>query len=369
MKRSILIDATEEKIKAALLEDDKLAEYFTAGTSCAGNIYLGKVNNMIKGNKTAFIDIGMDKNALLSCDEGENYCPGSLIIVQAVREPIGDKGAKVVSGITLQGTLAVLTPHTNVIGVSKKIEDHLIREQLKNSVSELLPEGIGCIIRTEAAHAAPAELSYEIKSLINLWNEILKNSHNSLKPALLHSAGSDLDRYIKEKILQDSSCTIKVNDKVLFDKLSKSYGNSVGYSDSGKQFFSLYRIERDLKQALQRKVWLNDGSFIVFDKTEALTVIDVNSGKSTGAGTSALKVNLEAAEEIVRQIRLRNIAGIIIIDFINMNGNGDGDKLLKHLSSEFKKDSSPTCIYGFTRLGLAELSRKRIGRPLSEQVD
>ena len=369
MNKSILIDATEERIKAALLEDGRLAEYFSAGMSCAGNIYLGKVNNMIKGNKTAFVDIGMEKNALLSCDGGENYSPGSLIIVQAVREPIGDKGAKVVSDVALQGTLAVLTPHTDVIGVSKKIEDPLIREQLKNAAAALLPEGIGCIIRTEAAHAASDELSYELTSLVALWNEILKNSRNSLKPVLLRSAGSDLERYIAEKVSQDADCTVKVNNKVLFDKLSKAYGNSVGYSDSGKQFFSLYRIERDLKQALQRKVWLNDGSFIVFDRTEALTVIDVNSGKSTGSGASALKVNLEAAEEIVRQVRLRNIAGIIIIDFINMSGKDDEDKLLRHLSEEFKKDSSPCCIYGFTRLGLVELSRKRIGRPLNEHLD
>ena len=368
MKKNILIDTTEERINVALLEDNRLAEYFTAGLSCSGNIYLGKVDNMIKGNKTAFIDIGMEKNALLSCEDGEKYSPGSLIVVQAVREPIGDKGAKVVSDITLQGSLAVLTPRSSVIGVSKKIEDPSLRESLKTQADELLPEGMGCIIRTEAANAASEDIAEELKALLCLWNEILKNSCNSLKPALLHSPGSDLFRYIKEKTSSEEECQISVNDKVLFDELSRQYGSIVQYSDSGSQLFGLYRIDRDLKQAVQRRVWLKNGAFIVFDRTEALTVIDVNSGKSTGAGASALKVNLEASEEIVRQIRLRNIAGIIIIDFINMDNKNDENTLLKYLSDEFKKDSSPTCIYGFTRLGLMELSRKRIGRPLSEQL-
>lgn len=367
MKKLILIDNRDGITRVALLENDRLAEYFTVGASCTGNIYLGKVNNMIKGNKTAFIDIGTDKNALLTCESGEVYCPGSLIVVQATREPIGDKGAKVSADITLQGTLAVLTPQTPTIGVSKKIDDPILRESLKASASAILPDGVGCILRTESASATSEALADELNALVARWREIERCSHNSLKPVLLHSAEDGLDSYIKEKLVDD--CTVKTNDKALYDKLSVQYGDCIAYSDSGAQFFGLYRIERDLKQASQRKVWLDDGAYIVFDRTEAMTVIDVNSGKATGSGTTALKVNLEAADEIVRQVRLRNLAGIIIIDFINMNGKHDEDALLAHLTECFKADRSPTCIYGFTRLGLIEMSRKRLGKPLNEYLE
>ncbi|NLY92172.1 MAG: Rne/Rng family ribonuclease [Firmicutes bacterium] len=392
MEKEFLINVTPSETRMAVLEDGKLVELSIESSSAQrqiGNIYRGKVENVLPGMQAAFIDIGMEKNAFLFIDDllperGENGSAsisdllreGQEIIVQLVKEPMGNKGARVVTNLTIPGRYLVLMPTVDYIGISRRIEDEKERERLKKIAAHLKPKGMGLIIRTAAEGLQEEDLESDRDFLINLWQKILKKTKKGPTPALLFH-----DHDLLYRILRD--LFTKEVDRLIIDDLS-TYEKALDILSglgphlrekvklfTGTSLFSVYGVEHQIEQALQRKIWLETGAYLVFDQTEALTVVDVNTGKFTGSTCledTVFHTNLAAAKEIARQIRLRNIGGIIIIDFIDMCDEGSRKQVLDCLAVELQKDKVKTNILGFTSLGLLEMTRKKTRPSLREQL-
>lgn len=391
MFKEIVVHITPEETVVAVLEEHKLVEIYierSLNQRLVGNIYRGKVANVLPGMQAAFIDIGLEKNAFLyvedafpgrvtgseeEVDEPQQVRPnigdllreGQTITVQVIKEPFGTKGARVTTNITLPGRYLVLMPTLNYIGVSRRIEGESERNRLKAIAGELCRDGIGAIVRTVAAGANADELKEDFNSLYKLWQKI-KNRPTGATPALIHRDLELLERVLRDILAEDIN-RILVNSKEAYQKtqeFAEIFAPYLKYKIVLKEADLLkeYNIPAQIEQALKRKVWLDCGGYIVIDQVEALTVIDVNTGKYVGGTTLAdtvLKTNLEAAREIARQLRLRNIGGIVIIDFIDMNDNGHRELVLETLEQELKKDRTKTNVLGITQLGLVELTRKK----------
>lgn len=395
MYKEIVVQVTPAETAVAVLEDQRLMEIYLEKEEnyhLAGNIYRGKVVNVLPGMQAAFVDIGLEKNAFLYVEDahpnkilrGEDESivkmpqisdllkVGQTVTVQVLKEPLGTKGARVTSNITLPGRFLVLMPTLNYVAISRRIEDETERVRLKNIVQKFLPEGVGVIIRTVAANASGEELEEDFHYLMSVW-EMVKEKSKIPPPALVHQDLGLFERILRDVLTEDVTKLV-VNSKEAFYKIME-FAEAVAPYLKGKvafkettDLFSEYNIPSQIEQALRRKVWLDCGGYLVIDEVEALTVIDVNTGKyigSTNLEETILKTNLEAAVEIARQLRLRNIGGIIIIDFIDMEKPAHQQQVLDVLERELKKDKVKTNVLGITQLGLVQLTRKKVSRSLS----
>lgn len=364
---------TNEKV-ATLIEDYNIVERYIIKhqENIEGNIYSGIVKNIVPGIKAAFVDIGKEKNAFIHFEDlykiNEEIKLNKKILVQVQKNPIKQKGAKLTANIKLTGRQIVLMPKTNFITISRKIEDEAQKQRLKEIVEKHIPSGFGAIIRTNCISATEEEICDDIQRLLNRWNKIQKNmlENESDLPCLIEE-NNDI---IKSLILgtADGKMNRIITNNEVFNKEIKNF-LEVYNLDSNvevefeKDVFEKYTIQKELQDLENNKVWLRCGGYIVMDKTEALTAIDVNSGKCVGKDNledTILKVNTEAAKEIAKQLRLRDIGGIIIIDFIDMQEDISKTKLLNCFVEETKKDRAKIQVEGFSKLNLLELTRKQM---------
>ncbi len=396
---SIIVDTGFGQTRVAVVEDNELVEIYvedTKHTSMVGNIYKGKVLNVFPGMEAAFIDIGTDKNAFLYVgdavqkveykedDEEENITPqasindvakqGQELLIQVVKEAIGTKGPRVTTNITLPGRFMVLVPGVDYIGISRRIEDEVERERLKEEVEKVRPKGYGVIIRTAAEGLLSSDFIEDINFLVKLWEKISSKDKNAPAPRLIHKDLGLVYRTVRDSFTLNIDKFI-INDKDEYSKVleivditSPGLKQRVEYYNKNYNIFEFYGINSKIPKALSRKVWLKSGGYIIIDPTEALTVIDVNTGKYTGNTTleeTIVKINIEAAKEIAKQLRLRDIGGIIIIDFIDMVNPGHQQQVLEELRHFLKRDKTKTHVVGISQLGLVEMTRKKMRQNLA----
>lgn len=398
MPKEIVADVGKELIKVGVVEDGELVELYIEkrlNESIVGNIYKGRVANVLKGMQAAFINIGLDKNAFLyvgdikrdMVDDGEIFekfdafsinemlRPGQDVVVQVIKDPIGTKGARVTTNITLAGRFLVLMPLVDNVGISRRIEDERERERLKTIINDIKVPPYGVIVRTAAEACTKEELEEDLKYLIRLWKDIKKSAKNLKSPALIYKDMDFLLRIARD-IFTNEVAKFHVNEKGAYEKIidycnniAPEFKEKVVFYENRLDLFKYFNIEKEIEKALSKKVWLKSGGYIVIDKTEALTVIDVNTGKYIGSvdlEDTVLTTNLEAAKEIAKQVRLRDIGGIILIDFIDMASEEHKRKVLEYLDAQFKKDRTKTQILDITALGLVEVTRKKIRQSIYE---
>lgn len=364
---------TNEKV-ATLIEDYKIVERYIIKNqdNIEGNIYSGIIKNIVPGIKAAFIDIGKEKNAFIHFEDlnkiNEEIKLNKKILVQVQKNSIKQKGAKLTANIKLTGRQIVLMPKTNFITISRKIEDEDQKQRLKEIVEKHIPNGFGAIIRTSCISATEEEICDDIQRLLNRWNKIQKKmlENESNLPCLIEE-NNDI---IKSLILgtADGNMNRIVTNNEMFNKEIENFLEAYNLDNNvkvelEKDVFEKYTMQKELQGLENNKVWLRCGGYIVIDKTEALTAIDVNSGKCVGKDNledTILRVNTEAAKEIAKQLRLRDIGGIIIIDFIDMQEDISKTKLLDCFVEETKKDRAKVQVEGFSKLNLLELTRKQM---------
>jgi ribonuclease G len=406
MQKMIIADANPHEARVALLEDGKLVEVQleTRGQErLVGNIYKGRVANILPGMQAAFVDIGLNKNAFLYAgdilvDESDFYFPDNKesgepnhprldvpniqdvlkpnqeIMVQVLKQPGGTKGARVTTHITLPGRLVVLMPTVDHVGVSRRIEDEDERERLKELVESIKPSGVGVIVRTVAEGCDEEHIGNEIKFLNRLWEKVQEKSDFLTAPRLIHAEETLLFRTVRDMFTEDVEQFV-INDTDYYNKVvavvnivAPEMKGKVSLFESDENIFDAYDIETKIEKALERKVWIKNGCYLVIDETEALTVVDVNTGKYIGEDNlqdTILNANVEAAQEIARQLRLRDISGIIVIDFIDMDNAENKQKVVDALIDALKCDRVKTNVLGMTELGLVEMTRKKTRRKLS----
>ncbi len=367
----IKVDTNEKSV--ILLNDYKIVEQYTINKeNIEGNIYLGTIKNIIPGLKAVFVDIGKTKNAFIHYEDlGKTKNEIKLnekILVQVQKNAVKQKGAKLTTNIKLIGRQIVLMPKKDFISVSRKIEDEGKREELKEIVKKYLPINCGAIIRTNCIFANEEEIRQDIQMLTARWNNIKNSIEKNMKnvPCIIEEDNSIVKSLIlatvDSKMSKITTNSKEYNEEILnFLKLYKL--ENIIKIELDNNVFEKYTIEKELQSLENNKVWLNCGGQIVIDKTEALTAIDVNSGKCIGKDNleeTILKVNIEAAKEIAKQIRLRDIGGIVIVDFIDMEKENSKEKLLKSMEEEIKKDRAKVQIEGFSKLNLLEFTRKQL---------
>lgn len=395
IKKEILINIEDFENRVAILEDDELAEFHIARDERSiGSIYKGRVENVLQGMQAAFVDIGLEKNAFLCLDDAivnvshededpleetkefsikDLLKPNQEILLQIIKESIGTKGARASTHITLPGRFLVLLPTANYTGVSRRIEDPEERERLKNIVEKIKPDNVGVIIRTVAEKKEEEDFQKDLDFLIKLWKKIKLKSKKIQAPACIHQdlilvykiIRDVLDSSVERVIIDSKEEYKKIKD--LVGAISPNLKQRIKLYSGKRSLFDLYGLEKKIEDITKSKVWLESGGYIIIEKTEALTAIDVNTGKFVGDKSledTILKTNLEAVKMIARQIRLRDIGGIIIIDFIDMEIEKHREEVLKNLREEVKKDRTRTTVVSMTDLGLVEVTRKRISQDL-----
>lgn len=396
--QEIIINVDEDKNKiVALMENGKLVEKYdevSGQNRLEGNIYIGKVENVLYGMQAAFVNIGEEKNTfmhirdvmprvsnetgnkneMLSKHDIKNYIKqGMPVLVQVKRDSTNKKGARVSTHISMPGRFVVIMPNTEFITVSQKIEDQEEKERLKNIVKENLPKGYGAIIRTSAYGKEEDLIKKDINKIveeltcINKEFSDVKLKKDKFKTKLLHKNDGIINKLLIDIIDQGIEKVWTNNSEVYkeVEKLVKDTGNSekVKVELKTEDLLTMYDLDDQMEKAINRKVWLKCGGFITIDKTEALTAIDVNSGKYIGGKDleqTVFTVNKDASIEIAKQIRLRDIGGIIIIDYIDMERQESKDKITEILKDSLKKDRSKTQVIGFTPLNLLEMTRKHM---------
>ncbi len=393
----ILIDKNQQERQIALVDNEKLVEYYIdeeKSTRKEGNIYIGVVRNIIKGMQSAFVDIGTEKNSFIhlkdilekvnekneqnntknqlnhnEIDISDVIKEGQKILVQVKKDSNLQKGARVSTHINLPSKYIALMPNTDIITISQKIEDKKEQERLIKLVKENLSQGNGAIIRTSAV-GKEKEIIEDIKNTEKRWDNIQKAFKNDTgkMPKLLEKSQSLVEKMIID-LPENSIQKITVNSKREFDKI-QNFKNQNNYLENAtielkenEDVLDKYNIKKEILKIENRKIWLKCGGFITIDKTEALTAIDVNTGKYTGSKNpeqTVYKVNEEATIEIAKQLRLRDIGGIIIIDYIDMKDDSHKEKIEKLLKERLKNDRTKTQVEGFTKLDLMEMTRKHI---------
>ncbi|MGI8722668.1 MAG: Rne/Rng family ribonuclease [Geodermatophilaceae bacterium] len=395
VNRAMVIRQSGERTQIAVLEDDIVVEHYitqASSNSFAGNVYLGKVQNVLPSMEAAFVDIGKGRNAVLYAGEvnwdaagleGKSrnietaMKSGDSVVVQVTKDPMGHKGARLTSQVSLPGRYLVYVPNGSMTGISRKLPD-VERSRLKTILKKIVPEDAGVIIRTAAEGASEEELTRDVNRLTAQWEVIQKKaaSSSTSSPSLLYQEPDLAIRVIRDVFNEDFTRMIVSGDEAwdtveayvahvapdLADRVSRYTGE--------RDVFSDLRVDEQLAKALDRKVWLPSGGSLVIDRTEAMTVVDVNTGKYTGSGgnleQTVTRNNLEAAEEIVRQLRLRDIGGIIVIDFIDMVLESNRDLVLRRLTECLGRDRTRHQVAEVTSLGLVQMTRKRVGQGLLE---
>ena len=374
--RKIIADTMEsEETRVAILENGRLSEIFIERMwdhQKAGEIYKARVESVLPGINAAFVSIGDGRNAFLYLNDakGIDVTPNRELVVQVTKTARKNKGARVTPRLSLPGRYLVLIPHGEEAGVSRRIASEEERKRLRRFAKELRGEDFGIIVRTAAEGVEEEALTQDVESLLALWREIEYNASRQAAPCLLYEDMGLLGRVLRDEVRGDI-------DEILVDgedeyRLVKNFvsmlygdGPDVSLYRGVVPIFEYYGVEREIEQALERKVWLRSGAYLVIEHTEALTVIDVNTGKYVGSMDmrhTVLDTNLEAADEIARQLRLRAIGGIVVIDFIDMEFEEDRHSLLARLEEVFQSDRLRARVFSMTQLGLVELTRKR-GRP------
>ncbi|MEU5875800.1 Rne/Rng family ribonuclease [Glycomyces sp. NPDC047369] len=393
VERQMVVRVRNGRAQAAVLEDGILAEHYVSKSGAqglVGNVYLGKVQNVLPSMEAAFVDIGRGRNAVLYAGEvnwdatglagkarsiEQALKPGDSVLVQVTKDPVGHKGARLTSHVALSGRHLVYVPGGNASGISRKLPDRE-RTRLRAALKKLVPESAGVIVRTAAEGAGPEELARDISRLQIEWEEIQSKAKKSNAPAVLHSEPDVLIRVVRDVFNEDFKELLVEGDEA-YDEIHK-YLESVSPEllprlkrhTGTKDVFAEKRVDEGLLKALDRKVYLPSGGSLVIDRTEAMTVIDVNTGRFTGEGgnleETVTRNNLEAAEEIVRQLRLRDIGGIIVIDFIDMVLESNRDLVLRRLTECLGRDRTKHQVTEVTSLGLVQMTRKRVGQGLIE---
>lgn len=411
--REILINILDEEKRIAFVEDERLDEYYIEreeGEQLVGNIYKGRVVGITAAIQAAFVDIGLGKNGFLHMSdvepdmalshEMEEEEPSSEppavnsfqrhetisdllkenqeVLIQVVKGPIGTKGVRLTTNISIPGRHIVLLPNTKLRGVSRKIVDRDERIRLKKLLSELkMPPDTGIITRTAASGITFKDLQREMRHLLWMWKRIQRRIRITKTPGCVHSELDLVLRTIRDSLTERITRVI-VDSKKEFKRIRRfisiflpKFKPRLELCEDAQPLFEKYGIEKEIQKIFRRKIWLKSGGYIITDPTEALVTIDVNSGKyvkTKDMEETALMTNLEAAEEIARQIKLRNVGGIIIIDFIDMESSTHQKLVLKKLKESMSKDKAKINIYPFSKLGLVELTRQRVRESIAKEV-
>ncbi len=393
VKRDLVIRRIGERTQIAVLEDDVLVEHYVdrvAHRSYVGNVYLGRVQNVLPSMEAAFVDIGKGRNAVLYAGEvnwdasGLEGQPkriesvlksGQSVLVQVTKDPLGHKGARLTSQISLPGRYLVYVPDGSMTGISRKLPDKE-RARLKQILKKVMPENAGVIVRTAAEGASEEELERDISRLASQWDSIKRKAKSASAPSLLNSEPDLTVRVVRDVFNEDFSSLVVSGGEAwdtvreYVDYVAPHLAERLSHWTEERDVFEAYRVDEQIAKALERKVWLPSGGSLIIDRTEAMTVVDVNTGKFTGQGgnleETVTKNNLEAAEEIVRQLRLRDIGGIIVIDFIDMVLESNRDLVLRRMLECLSRDRTKHQVAEVTSLGLVQMTRKRVGQGLLE---
>jgi len=401
--RELVTTVRRKSMRIALFEDGRLAELFLERPetkSIVGNVYRGHVESIVPGIEASFIDIGLEKNGFLHVSDiapagatldsvveekdvggempdrrerrsiSDMLKVGQDIMVQITKEPLGTKGVRLTNYVTLPGRFLVLMPTVSQIGVSRRIEDEKERERLRRLIRQLRPRGVGVIVRTAAARKGKNELQSDLRYLSNQWRKIKRRMQKSPPPAILHE---DLDQLMRitRDMFTDEVDKFVIDSRTEYDRvanfvaqLAPRLRSRVKLYRGKKPLFDTYKVESEIEKALRKRVWLKCGGYIVIESTEALTAIDVNTGKFVGKThdleETVFRANIEAAKEIARQVRLRDLGGIIVLDFIDMESAQNRAELLAALNKAMKADLTRYTISDVTELGLVQMTRKRV---------
>lgn len=384
--------------RLAILENKKVVEFFIERpevNKIVGNVYKGKVVNVLPGMQAAFVDIGQEKNGFLYRDElvsfqqldeedelkkersiSEFVTVGQEILVQVTKEGFGKKGPRLTEVVSFPGKYMVYMPNGGYVGVSKRMQTEDVREQWRKIGLSLCQDDEGMIIRTATEELTEEKVAQELHFLRKLWEDVWKEGKNLKPPVLIHEDSSIIEKVVRDFNFEDVDEIIidSMKDYMLLKELFKPYPSllkKLNFYQQREGVFSHYNIEAELDKALRRQVWLKTGAYLVIDQTEALTVIDVNTGKFTGKQDlhdTIVKTNIEAAKEIAKQLRLRDIGGIIVIDFIDMKQDKDKQTVLASFHKALRNDRTKTNVLGFTGLGLLEMTRKKARQNLQDSV-
>lgn len=403
-KKEIVINEEGLETRVALLEEGKLEGFFVERESedrIVGSIFKGKIQNIEDSLQAAFVDIGMKKNAFihywdmipedaarLEAEEGvsrsrggsrkkkyaagemaKKFPVGSEIVVQVTKGAIGTKGPRVTANLSVPGRYLVMMPGSRLKGVSKKIDDAKERERLKKVLARLpAPPDLGLIVRTAGAGARQISFARDTRALVETWNEIERGIRELPAPCRLYKEPNLVERVVRDSLTEDVD-RIVIDDKEQFahikdlvSRISRRGRNRIKLYDGHIPVFEHFDVERQLENAFQRKVWLKSGGYLIFDETEALVAIDVNTGRHKGGKTqeeAIVEVNLEAAEEVARQLRLRNVGGLVVIDFIDMKSRRNQKSVYQTLKEAVKRDKARTNVLPVSDLGLIEMTRQR----------
>ncbi|AZZ55276.1 Rne/Rng family ribonuclease [Rathayibacter iranicus] len=391
--RVMVVRSRQDSIRIGVLEDGVLAEHYVARSqeaSLIGNVYLGRVQNVLPSMEAAFVDIGRGRNAVLysgevDWDAANNaggprrielaLKPGDRVLVQVTKDPVGHKGARLTSQISLPGRYLVYVPNGSMNGISRKLPD-TERARLKKILKEVLPENVGVIVRTAAEGATEEQLTVDVERLTAQWTALSDKAATGQAPALLHSEPDLLIKIVRDVFNEDFETMVIAGDdaretiELYLSQVAPDLLERVEIYTGEQDAFDEFRITEQIEKALERKVWLPSGGSLVIDRTEAMTVVDVNTGKFVGSGgnleETVTKNNLEAAEEIVRQLRLRDIGGIIVVDFIDMVLESNRDLVLRRLVECLSRDRTKHQVAEVTSLGLVQMTRKKLGLGLLE---
>jgi ribonuclease G len=399
MAKEIIVNCDTRETRVALLDNGKLVElHIEREERVVGSIFKCKVCNVLPGMDAAFVDLGLERNAFLyvadvipeADDDFEGRRPSGRslgirdvlrmnqeLLVQVVKGPRGTKGARVSTRISLPGRYCVLMPDADNLGVSRRIDDVRERDRLKRIINSSRPQGCGVIVRTEAEGKSEQELRNDLEMLIKLWDQIRQGAQKTKAPGIVHQDLSLLYKTIRDVLGSDVSRMV-IDAKRDYDKaielvelMSPKLKSRLQRYTRPEPLFDYYGIETEIDRLLRRKVWLRSGGNLTIDETEALTTIDVNTGKfigSTSLSETILRTNLDAANEIGRQLRLRDIGGIIVIDFIDMTSAKDRTQVLNSLEKVLRRDRTRTKISHISALGIVEMTRKRTGETISETL-
>lgn len=399
IRKEILVNTTTSETRIAIIESGELVELYIErpeNQRMVGDIYKGRVTKVLPGMMAAFIDIGEEQNAFLHfSDIGDSYISydseierpdihhkyphpasvgitlreGQEIFVQITKEPLAAKGARITTEVSLPGRFLVLIPSANYIGVSKKIEEFKEKKRLKRIAHEIIPKGFGLIVRTVAENKDEEILKKDLNSLMNIWEDILNKAENKPAPILLYKDMGMASSIIRDIFTNDVDRVVVDNKKLLriitnyLSDIAPQLVNKVEYYDLPRPLFEEFSIAPEIWKIIDPKVWLPGGGHIVINHTEAMVTIDVNSGKFIGGSNyeaNATKVNIQAAKEIARQLRLRDIGGLIVIDFIDVAEERNRKRVFYELRNELRRDRSKTSILPMSDYGLIEMTRQRI---------
>ncbi|HEX6255449.1 MAG TPA: Rne/Rng family ribonuclease [Euzebyales bacterium] len=390
--RRMLVSVGRERTEVAVLEERDLVEHYVtrkANESYVGNIYLGRVQNVLPGMEAAFVDIGKGRNGVLYAGE-VNYDdedveskaprieqalkPGQTVVVQVTKDPMGTKGARLTQQLSLAGRFCVLAIEDGTVGISRKLTDSE-RDRLRETLREIKPEGYGLIVRTAAAGATDEQLEADVKRLLERWGTVQQRLTDAKPLTEVYREPELAMRVIRdvygpefvELICDDADLAEQISDYL--SDVSPELAPTLQRYTGDEPLFTAYEVTNQVRRALEKKVWLPSGGYLIIEKTEAMWVIDVNTGKFVGDSNleeTVLKNNLEAAEEITRQLRLRDMGGIIVIDFVDMIVPANRDEVLKRFKRELARDKTKSRVMEISKLGLVQMTRKNVSQGLTE---